>query len=184
MGRAREYLDSGSVQKFKLHVRPAGTVIFPKRGGAIATNKKRMLGEGAVYDLNTMGLVPSDAVEPQFLLDWLETVDLGTLADGSNVPQINHGDVASLQLPLPSRATQRGIVTEVERRLSLLDSLTVAIDHALIRAKQLRISILKTAFSGQLVPRFSGEDQAAQPVARTSTQNANRTQKLGRHGND
>lgn len=32
------------VQALKLHIYPEATILFPKRGGAIATNKKRILG--------------------------------------------------------------------------------------------------------------------------------------------
>jgi len=56
MAAARGYLDAELIDQFKLKVRPAGTVIFPKRGGAIATNKKRILREPAVFDLNTWAL--------------------------------------------------------------------------------------------------------------------------------
>jgi hypothetical protein len=43
-----------------LHIRlqPPGTIVFPKRGGAIATNKKRILSKLSAYDLNTMGIYP------------------------------------------------------------------------------------------------------------------------------
>ena len=54
MAASRGYMDLPTARQFGLHIRPAGTVIFPKRGGAIATNKKRILREPAAYDLNTM----------------------------------------------------------------------------------------------------------------------------------
>ena len=175
MGRAREYLDVASLSHFKLHVRPAGTVIFPKRGGAIATNKKRILRESAVFDLNTMGLIPGEAVEPRYLLYWLETVDLSTLADGSNVPQINHGDIAGLRVPLPPRATQCELATELERQLSILESLAAALDQALARTRHVRASILQAAFSGRLWSQsFSGE-ALSNSVAPTAAERATAT---------
>ena len=36
------HLTKNNVEKFRIHVQNKGTVIFPKRGGAIATNKKRI----------------------------------------------------------------------------------------------------------------------------------------------
>jgi type I restriction enzyme S subunit len=172
MGHAREYLDFTSVKNFKLHIRPPGTVIFPKRGGAIATNKKRILSESAVFDLNTMGLIPGETLEPRYLLNWLETIDLSTLADGSSVPQINHGDIASLQIPLPPRAVQRELIAELERQFSILDSLTETVDHALIRAESLRASILERAFSGRLVLHDPGDESASASVTRIDDEHA------------
>ena len=43
------------IKKLKVKVYPKGTVIFPKRGGAILTNKKRVLSQDASFDLNCDG---------------------------------------------------------------------------------------------------------------------------------
>ena len=45
---------------------PAGTVIFPKRGGAIGTNKKRLVSVPICMDLNLMGVIPSEKILPQW----------------------------------------------------------------------------------------------------------------------
>lgn len=66
-----------------------GSVTFPKRGGAIATNKKRrLLVEGAL-DLNLMVLT-AKTVTPEFLWWWMQKLDLSTISNGSNVPQIGY----------------------------------------------------------------------------------------------
>ena len=38
---------------------PVGTTIFPKRGGSILTNKKRLTTVPICTDLNIMGVIPS-----------------------------------------------------------------------------------------------------------------------------
>jgi type I restriction enzyme S subunit len=51
------------------HILPIGTTIFPKRGGAIATNKKRITDIPLCIDLNTMGAIPKpEIVLPQYIL--------------------------------------------------------------------------------------------------------------------
>lgn len=173
MVRARAYLDRDVVDRARMRVHPAGTVIFPKRGGAIATNKKRVLSVPAAFDLNTMGLVPGDRVESMFLLNWLESVDLGQLADGSNVPQINYGDVAPLPFPMPPLDEQRRVTEAVEAERSIVDSLEVAIDHALIRSNHLRHAVLSEAFSGRLVPQDPNDEPAFELLARVTVNGAN-----------
>lgn len=42
---------AATIKKF-----PKGTIVFPKNGGAMLTNKKRILGQESVCDLNTGGL--------------------------------------------------------------------------------------------------------------------------------
>ena len=60
--------------------------------------------------------------------------------------------LATLPIPLPPLAEQGQIVTEVERRLSVIEELETAVGANLTRADRLRQSILSQAFSGKLVP--------------------------------
>jgi type I restriction enzyme S subunit len=180
MAQARSYVDEHIARKYKLKIRPAGTVIFPKRGGAIATNKKRILLQPAAFDLNTMGIVPSEKLVPKFLLYWFETVELNALADGSNVPQINLPDVAPLEIPLPPLDEQLRIVTEVERRLSVIDAMAAQIDRALKRSAALRRSILERAFSGRLVPQDPSDEPASVLLGRIRVERAAAESATGR----
>lgn len=160
MAQARNYLGPELINRFKLKVRPSGTVIFPKRGGAIATNKKRVLREPAAFDLNTMGLIPSEALLSRYLLYWLETKDLASLADGSNVPQINLPDISPLEIPVPSLEEQHRIVGDVERQLSIVDAMMHEVERAMQRCARLNRSILRQAFSGKLVRQDSADEPA------------------------
>jgi type I restriction enzyme S subunit len=58
--------------------------------------------------------------------------------------------VRSLPVALPSLAEQDQIVSEVERRLSVIEELEAAVQANLIRTDRLRQSVLATAFSGTL----------------------------------
>lgn len=42
--------------KYKIKIFPKGSILIPKRGGAILTNKKRLMERDASYDSNIMGL--------------------------------------------------------------------------------------------------------------------------------
>jgi type I restriction enzyme S subunit len=149
MRSAEGYLSQEAVEKLGLKLFPPGTIIFPKRGGAIATNKKRQLMAGSTTDLNVMGLTPDSSVHDYFRW-WFSSIDLASLSDGSNVPQVNNKDVLPLTVPLPPLAEQERIVAEVERRLSVVEDLEEAAEANFLHANRLCQAILQQSFSGQL----------------------------------
>ena len=74
-------ISSGVLRELKAKTFPAGTVIFPKIGAAIATNKKRLLTRDSTYDNNVMGVVPNSKLLPDFLHTWLLAFDLSRWAE-------------------------------------------------------------------------------------------------------
>lgn len=161
------------IARLGLSVFPEGTIIFPKRGGAILTNKKRKLGQYSSFDLNTMGLVnQTDTISNDFLWFWMLSVNLGDIYDGSNVPQINNKNVEPLSFPICSAGEQAEITRILDERLSAADALEAEIDAGLTRAEALRQSILKQAFSGKLVPQNPEDEPAATLLARIKAEKA------------
>ena len=175
MQAAEITLDDNQTAKLGIHVRKQGTVIFPKRGGAIATNKKRILSCPSAYDLNIMGVLPY-IVPTDFFYQWLLSIDLAALSDGSNVPQLNHKDIDPLPFPLPPLLEQQTIVSEVESRLTIADEVEKTITAELKRAEQLHQSILKKAFSGKLVPQDPNDEPASVLLERIKAEKSQHTQ--------
>ena len=95
-----------------------GSIIFPKRGGAIGTNKKRMTKLPISADLNIMGVSSKGVLLPEYLLVYFDMIDLGALSDGSSVPQINNKNIAPLRICLPPMELQKefaAFVAEVDK---------------------------------------------------------------------
>lgn len=111
MHRANNYVNREVAQRLRVSPAPAGTVIFPKIGAAVATNKKRLLSVASAFDNNVMGLVPGTAVLPKFLFYWMQTVDLVLISNDSGaVPSIRKSSVQLMRIPVPPVAVQREIV--------------------------------------------------------------------------
>ncbi len=79
---------------------------------------------------------------------------------GQTRPGINGRILKNLVTPLPPLIEQGLIVAEVERRLSLIQASEKIIEANLKRAEGLRQSILKEAFSGNLVPQDPRDEPA------------------------
>ena len=129
---------------------PVGTIVFPKRGGAIATNKKRKLGVVAGLDLNLMAVTPR-ATLPEFLWWWFQGIDLATLSNGSNVPQINHGDIEPLVVPIPSSEEQEEIVRYLKQKLDGISGVGSEVTHSTELLDRLDLATLAKAFRGELM---------------------------------
>lgn len=96
---------------------------------------------------------------------WFERMGKQT----TNLASINLKTLKSFPVPDLPAEEQRRIVAEVERNLTLLDSLALAIERSLTRVENLRRSILQRAFSGELVPRDPGDEPASEFLARIAT---------------
>lgn len=145
---AREFLARAEAGRSAI---PEGAVVLPKRGGAIATNKKRLLGRPALIDPNLMAVVAHpDALSADYLYYWSLTLDLATLSNGGVIPQLNRKDLAPLQVPVPPLDAQQRIVESLQRSEAYCGQLRSEFDEAQAERKQLRESILRKAFTGEL----------------------------------
>lgn len=86
----------------------AGSVIFPKRGAAILTNKVRVLGIDSYMDTNMMAL-SSEKLDTDFLYTMLSKEGLYKIADTSTIPQINNKHIEPYKIYLPKRKEQQKI---------------------------------------------------------------------------
>lgn len=135
-----------------VRVLPKHSIVFPKRGGAIATNKKRILTKPAVLDPNMMGVFTDNEarLSHDFLFRWFATLDLASLQNGTSVPQINRGDLAPLKIPVPPLAEQLRIVAELDALQAEVDRLKALQAETAAELDALLPSILDRAFKGEL----------------------------------
>jgi type I restriction enzyme, S subunit len=129
---------------------PTRSIIFPKRGGAIATNKRRaILKEPILVDSNTMAVIPSSGMDFDFFLWWFNTIDLAEFGNVNIIPQVNNKDLIPLTIPLPPLAEQKRIVEKLEKLMKYCDNLEANIRESKKNAE----SLLQVALKEALEPK-------------------------------
>lgn len=103
----------------------------------IKVNKKLILPEYFEYIINT----------PKYQ-DEIEKMKSGISDSGLNLTQ---KAFLQITIPVPPVEEQQQIVQKIESRLSVADKMEESIEQSLQKAETLRQSILKKAFSGELV---------------------------------
>ena len=138
MRKANNYVSDSVAEKLGLKPAPAGTVIFPKIGAAVATNKKRVLSAPAAYDNNVMGLIPGPKISSRFLYHWMQTFDLTRLANDSGaVPSIRKSEAEKVLVPLVPLSDQCRIAQALDSLSALVNDLSVGLPAELAaRRKQ------------------------------------------------
>lgn len=115
MDKANNYISEEISRKIKCKPAPKGTIIFPKIGATMATNKKRILTQDSCYDNNIMGLV-SNSINTKFLFYYFSQFCLLDFAKGIGaVPSLDTNKLKKLEIPLPPLPVQEEIVRLLDR---------------------------------------------------------------------
>lgn len=86
-----------------------------------------------------------------YLLSPLANNEILKYDNGTAQPNLSAKDFSNFAIPYASKEEQYRIVQEIESRLSVADKMEESIAQSLQQAEALRQSILKKAFSGELV---------------------------------
>jgi type I restriction enzyme S subunit len=113
------------------------------------------LGEAYINQHVAMGrstdLIDKNYIGWYFACEHAGKKQLESLRRGATKAGLGLDDIRSVYIALPPLAEQHRIVAEVDRRLSLIREVEGQVDVNFIRLERLRQSILKRAFSGQIV---------------------------------
>lgn len=118
----------------------------------------------------------TDSISSEFVSHWGNTFGQQFFLDHgkqtTNLASINKAVLSRLPVPLPSPEEQREITAQIEIHSSAIDRTEADIEINLQKAEALRQSILKKAFSGELVPQDPADEPASALLARLRAERA------------
>lgn len=131
-----------------------GDVLFSREGAILGLACIIPNGLEICMGQRMMLLRPSKEMNNRYLMHYLNSPISRQLivenVGGSASPHINVGDIKRFKIPFVNSNKQEEIVSMVDARLSLCDSIGATVDNALAKAEAMRQSILKEAFEGRL----------------------------------
>ena len=156
-------LKSGDV----LMVRSNGSVAIVGKCALISKADEQYLFAGYLIRLRSN----PEVLLPDYLATLLSSHLLRTQIEykaksTSGVNNINSSEIQSLIVPLCSPGEQEVVVKRLSTWLSAINATEAEINNQLLRANALSQSVLKQAFSGQLVPQDPSDEPASALLAR------------------
>ena len=130
-------------------VLPVGTIVLPKIGAALLTNRRAILSEPSCLDQNVMGVTVYEG-EPVFVFHALASIDLGELSTPGPVPLLNEDAALSVRIPWPSVGEQRQLVEELNQRRAAILAPSAAIDRQILLLADHRQALITAAVTGGL----------------------------------
>jgi type I restriction enzyme, S subunit len=141
---ANHYVSKEVIKELGLRVWEKGTVVFPKVGAALLTEKRRILTRPTIFDNNIMGLVANAKVDPGFLYLLMLTINFSDHVQPGAVPSIKNSIVEEINIRIPSLPEQYRIV----EMITTMDEATNKVGFAINGAKNLRSALLSDLLSG------------------------------------
>lgn len=173
----RGYLDLGEVKTIWIEKDRVGDYLLEKEDILFNEGGDRdKLGRGWIWEeqipqcvhqnhVFRARLVDRSTLSAKLISHWGNTFGQKFfLAHGTqttNLASINRSVLSKLPIPIPPFAEQKQIIREIENRLTTADRLAVTLKHQLKRVCSVRASLLREAFSGQLVSQDTDGDAAS-----------------------
>ncbi|MBL4637925.1 MAG: restriction endonuclease subunit S [Proteobacteria bacterium] len=158
MNKAANYVDYDLAEKIRAPIFPAGTVIFPRVGAALLTNKRRILSRPSIVDDNIYTFTPT-RIQSRFAYIFLQLIDMGALCSPGLVPTITFGAINNVRIPLPSFSEQQEIVDHVDSHVIKMETLIQKAEIMIGLMQERRTALISAAVTGKIdVRHFNPED--------------------------
>jgi type I restriction enzyme S subunit len=172
------YVTDAKYELLKNHTVSSGDIVFSSfitenvRVALVPQSITKAINKADCFCIRLYGETLSNGYTVMFLsIRWVFK-QLEAQIHGVGRPRINTTQLKDLPVPVCNSEEQKVIIEKLESCLSEVDQLDQTITTALQQAEALRQSILKKAFSGQLVPQDPSDEPASVLLERIRVEKA------------
>lgn len=172
------YVTEAKYELLKNHTVLPGDIVFSSfitenvRVALVPPSISRAINKADCFCVRLYGETLSNRFAVMFLATRHVFKQLEAQIHGVGRPRINTTQLKEIAIPVCCAAEQQSVLEQLESRLSEVDQLDQTLTTALQQAEALRQSILKKAFSGQLVPQDTHDEPASALLARIKAERA------------
>ena len=163
-----------------------GDLVFTRYNGSV-----RYVGVCAEYKSNELRLFPDKLIQTRLITNTIKSsyiekaVNCGSsrkyleskIRTTAGQSGVSGEDIKGIPVPICSELEQNEILNIIEEQLSIATQSEEIIEFSLKKAEALRQSILKKAFSGQLVPQDPNDEPASELLKRIQAEKVDRETK-------
>ena len=169
----RETITPAGLENTSTQINPIGSVMLNMIGEGKTRGKAGLLEIAACNNQNCAAIwVPETPIPSLYVYYWLlfryeETRQLGS---GNNQPAMNSTIVKDIPIPIAPMDELGAIVELIESQLSVIDYIETDLNAKMASSIALRQSILRHAFTGQLVPQDPNDEPASELLKRIAAE--------------
>lgn len=182
IGNKKSYITEKKYELLKEHTVSTGDIIFSSfiteniRVALLPNEITKAINKADCFCVRPFG----ETLNNKFLAMFLSTrpvfKQLEAQIHGVGRPRINTTQLKNVLVPICGSDEQLVAISEIESRLSEIEQLDQAVTTAMQQAETLRQSVLRKAFSGQLVPQDPNDEPASVLLARIKAEKSAQTQ--------
>ena len=170
------YIRSTSEKITELGLKNSNAKIHPKNSVIVAMyGEGKTRGKCAILDIDAStnqacAVITCDSKKLlfKFCFYWFQSQydQMRLKSSGGNQPNLNLGIIKKTQIPLPPLEEQEQIVSQIEQGFSLIENTTQIVNSTLQTLQTMKMSILKQAFEGKLIPQDPNDEPAEKLLER------------------
>ncbi|MBL3600352.1 MAG: restriction endonuclease subunit S [gamma proteobacterium endosymbiont of Lamellibrachia anaximandri] len=163
----KSFISEAKYQQIEKHTVRPGDLVFSSfvtentRVARVPDTIDKAVNKADCFCIRTFGNSLDERFLEAFLSSRFVFKHIEGLVHGVGRPRINTTQLKSIPIPMTSIEEQREIMEKLETQFSEVSQLEKDIDFNLAKSEALRQSILKKAFSGQLVPLDPDDEPAS-----------------------